>query len=244
MTKVIINADDFGLSKATNYGIIEAHLNGVLTSTTLMVTMPSVEHAVSLMKFVPDLGVGLHLNITLGQPLTDNETLTNEEGYFIKPQNLNQEYSEEEVYLEFKKQYDKFINLVGEKPSHFDTHLFASDKIETVQKATVRLANEVSVPVRNLDTQSYDRVEFISFRKYGDPIGLDYLFNRYQDFHNYDVVEIMSHPGYIDQYILDISSYNYERLEELDILTSKKLKELFTKEGFELISYHELPRKK
>ena len=124
MTKVIINADDFGLSKATNYGIIEAHLNGVLTSTTLMVTMPSVEHAVSLMKFVPDLGVGLHLNITLGQPLTDNETLTNEEGYFIKPQNLNQEYSEEEVYLEFKKQYDKFINLVGEKPSHFDTHLF------------------------------------------------------------------------------------------------------------------------
>lgn len=243
MTKVIINADDFGLSEATNYGIMESHLNGLLSSTTLMVTMPHVEHAVSLMKFVPNLGVGLHLNITLGRPLTKNETLTNEEGYFIKPQNLKQEYSEEEVYLEFKKQYEKFIDLVGEKPSHFDTHLFASDKIETVKKATIRLANEVAVPVRNQETKYYDRVEFISFRKYGDPIGLDYLYNRYKDFHNYDIVEIMSHPGYIDQYILDISSYNYERLEELDILTSKSLKQIFEKEGFELITYHDLSRK-
>lgn len=48
--KLIINADDFGFTRAINYGIIDAHNLGVLTSTTLMVTMPAFEHAVDLSK--------------------------------------------------------------------------------------------------------------------------------------------------------------------------------------------------
>ena len=37
--KLIVNADDFGLTRSVNYGILDAHLNGIVTSTTLMVTM-------------------------------------------------------------------------------------------------------------------------------------------------------------------------------------------------------------
>ena len=48
--KLIVNADDFGLSKGVNLGIIEAHKNGIVTSTTLMVTMNEVEHALNLAK--------------------------------------------------------------------------------------------------------------------------------------------------------------------------------------------------
>ena len=69
--KLIVNADDFGLSKAINFGIVESHLEGIVTSTSMMITMPAVKHAKSLAKNIPDLGIGLHLNISLGKPLTN-----------------------------------------------------------------------------------------------------------------------------------------------------------------------------
>ena len=45
--KLIVNADDYGMTKGVNLGIIEAHKNGIVTSTTLMVTMPEVEHGLA-----------------------------------------------------------------------------------------------------------------------------------------------------------------------------------------------------
>ena len=51
--KVIINADDFGMSEAYNYGVIKALRDGVASSTTIMINQPAAEHAVSLLKEVP-----------------------------------------------------------------------------------------------------------------------------------------------------------------------------------------------
>ena len=48
--KLIVNADDFGLTPGVNYGIIEAFKYGILTSTTLMINQPFVEHAIDLKK--------------------------------------------------------------------------------------------------------------------------------------------------------------------------------------------------
>jgi predicted glycoside hydrolase/deacetylase ChbG (UPF0249 family) len=45
---LIVNADDFGLSRGQNYGIIEACRNGVVTSTTALVNGAAVDHAVAL----------------------------------------------------------------------------------------------------------------------------------------------------------------------------------------------------
>ncbi len=83
--KLIINADDFGYSKGINYGIFEACKNGVLTSATLMTGMPGAEHASEMMKEIPKLGVGLHLNTALGKPGNSNrKTLTDKNGFFIR----------------------------------------------------------------------------------------------------------------------------------------------------------------
>lgn len=244
MTKIVVNADDFGLSKGTNYGIIEAHKNGVLTSTTLMVTMPAAKHAAKLMQDVPDLGVGLHINISLGKPLTDGLSIIDASNTLVKPQFLEDKppYDTQDVYNEIKAQYDLFLELTGQKPTHFDTHLFTSDKITSVQEAVIQLANEVKLPVRNLETKYFERVEFITFRKYGDDVGLEYLFDRYDDFTQYEYIEIMSHPGYLDQFILENSSYNTERLTELDILTSNKLIQLLNDGKNRLVSYAEIKK--
>ncbi len=75
MIRVIINADDFGLSPSVNEGIVKAHRDGILTSATLMANTPGFEQAVALSRENPKLGVGLHLNIVRGFPVSKPESI-------------------------------------------------------------------------------------------------------------------------------------------------------------------------
>jgi hopanoid biosynthesis associated protein HpnK len=67
--RLIVHADDFGMSEAVNRGILEAHERGIVTSTSIMATAPAFEHAVRLAKARPSLDVGVHLTLTEQQPL-------------------------------------------------------------------------------------------------------------------------------------------------------------------------------
>lgn len=64
MVNVIVNADDFGATLGLNDAIIKAHKNGIVNSTSLMVTLKYVKEAVESAKQLPNLKVGLHLNLT------------------------------------------------------------------------------------------------------------------------------------------------------------------------------------
>ena len=66
---LIVNADDFGISEAINRGIVEAHVRGIVTSTSIMATAPKFEHAVELARQRPSLAVGVHLVLTEQRPL-------------------------------------------------------------------------------------------------------------------------------------------------------------------------------
>lgn len=68
--RVIINADDFGFSRGITQGILRAHREGVVTSTTIAANMPAAEEAVRHLADAPDLGVGVHLNVSQGLPLS------------------------------------------------------------------------------------------------------------------------------------------------------------------------------
>ena len=177
--KMIINADDFGYSKGINYGILEAYKNGVLTSATLMTGMPGAEHAAGIMQEVPDLGVGLHLNTALGKPVnSQRKTLTDENGFFMKPDKIMElgiDYNEDELYDELEDQYKKFEKLTKRKPTHIDSHLFSSDKLEKVKKAALALADKYEIPLRNHETDYYERVPFITHRDFGGIPGLEYI---------------------------------------------------------------------
>ena len=61
---LVVNADDFGASEGVNRGIAHAHVHGIVTSTSLMVTGRAPEHAAELAREHPELGVGLHWTST------------------------------------------------------------------------------------------------------------------------------------------------------------------------------------
>ena len=129
MKRVIINADDFGLIQGVNEGIIQAHREGVLSSATLMANAPGFEHAVELAGQNPDLGVGVHLNILRGKPLSESRyvgSLITEGGVFcpsvfqlfrgLKSGRINLG----QVERELRTQIEKVMNA-GISPSHLDS---------------------------------------------------------------------------------------------------------------------------
>jgi hopanoid biosynthesis associated protein HpnK len=70
--RLIINADDFGLTAGVNRAIVEAHTRGIVTSSTLMATGPAFEDAVRLAKQSPDLSIGCHALLIDGEPVLNS----------------------------------------------------------------------------------------------------------------------------------------------------------------------------
>lgn len=65
--RLIVNADDFGLSAEVNEAVLRAHREGILTTASLMVNGPAATSAIALAREHPRLGVGLHLVLILGR---------------------------------------------------------------------------------------------------------------------------------------------------------------------------------
>jgi hopanoid biosynthesis associated protein HpnK len=75
MKKLILNADDLGLSPEVNAAIEQAHREGVLTAASLMVGEPAVAEGVEVARRNPRLAVGLHLTLTDGTPTLPPERI-------------------------------------------------------------------------------------------------------------------------------------------------------------------------
>ncbi|HKO29104.1 MAG TPA: ChbG/HpnK family deacetylase [Solirubrobacteraceae bacterium] len=99
MARLIVNADDFGLTAGVSEGIVEAHSRGIVTSTSLMVDSPAAPHAAGLAGEHPRLSVGLHF--------VDDTAAHDEPGHAAR---------------EFARQLDHFRDLMGREPTHVDSH--------------------------------------------------------------------------------------------------------------------------
>ena len=92
MPRLILNADDFGLTPGINRAILELHRAGVVTSASLMATGPAFDDAVAIAKANPKLGVGCHLVFVDGIPISHPEaipTLLGADGKTFRPELLD-----------------------------------------------------------------------------------------------------------------------------------------------------------
>jgi len=127
--RLIINADDFGMSGEISDGILLAHRYGILTSTSLMVNMPASEYAVERLSSAPRLSVGVHLNICQGRPISaarDVPTLVDASGNFHSPALMVRklwrwQVSSRDLELEFLAQINWMKNR-GLELTHADSH--------------------------------------------------------------------------------------------------------------------------
>jgi chitin disaccharide deacetylase len=128
-TRLIVNADDFGMSHGTTDGILLAHRYGFLTSASLMVNMPASEYAVSQAAHAPNLGIGIHLNLCHGRPIlpaSEIPSLVDADGSFHAPSILIRrlwrwQVSVREMECEFRAQI-RWMIARGLHPTHADSH--------------------------------------------------------------------------------------------------------------------------
>ncbi|WP_263378266.1 ChbG/HpnK family deacetylase [Granulicella paludicola] len=128
--RLILNADDFGLTPGVNRAIAELHAAGALTSATLMADGPAFDHAVAIARSTPTLGVGCHIVLTDGTPVSDPGTLPTlcPNGRTFRPSLLNfirdlllHRIDPDEIGREALAQFQK-LERSGIRPTHLDTH--------------------------------------------------------------------------------------------------------------------------
>jgi predicted glycoside hydrolase/deacetylase ChbG (UPF0249 family) len=228
LIKLIVNADDFGYSRGINYGIIDAHNNGIVNSATMMMNMPGVSHAVKLAKVNPNLQVGVHLVLTCGKPLlTDVPSLVNDNGSFKRISELKDQpmLSLDELAREWSAQIEKFLET-GLTPTHFDSHHHVHTIPEFLPVVQM-LAKKYELSARRIseaaveDVPAFTDVFLHDF--YGEGADRSYFENLATRVQAGQTVEVMCHPGYLDHEILSGSSYAKDRVKETELLTSIKL---------------------
>jgi predicted glycoside hydrolase/deacetylase ChbG (UPF0249 family) len=128
---LVINADDLGFAPGVNRGIMEAHDTGPLSSASMMVNTPAFEEGVALARARrPRLGVGLHLNLVAGRPLTEAASLRDARTGEFHPlaelarRALTGRVRAEEVRRECDAQL-RALAAAGIAPTHLDSHRHA-----------------------------------------------------------------------------------------------------------------------
>jgi len=129
--RLIVNADDFGLSPSVNEAVIRAHRDGILTSASLMVNEPGFDEAVKLANENPKLGVGLHLTFLMGHSALPPEKipgLVNARGEFSENPVATgfrfffKRSLREQLRAEIRAQFEKF-HATGLPLDHVNGHL-------------------------------------------------------------------------------------------------------------------------
>jgi hopanoid biosynthesis associated protein HpnK len=130
MKDLIVNADDLGWTAGVNRGIAEAHRNGIVTSASLLANGDAFDDGVNVARALPALGVGVHLNLSDGAPLSGAKsvpTLVDEKGKLSSgPEQLLLKLAGRKLKLaEVEREWDaqiKKICAAGVSPTHLDGH--------------------------------------------------------------------------------------------------------------------------
>jgi predicted glycoside hydrolase/deacetylase ChbG (UPF0249 family) len=153
--RLIVNSDDYGRTAAVSQGVRNAHLFGVVTSTTCMMNMPTVVEDIRIaMQEAPRLGMGVHLVLTSGQPLlpaAQVPSLVASDGSFLK---LDQflarldQIDPAQVKAEWRTQIERFVATAGCAPTHLDSHHHSSYFTESFFRTMLELAREYGAGIR------------------------------------------------------------------------------------------------
>jgi len=209
---LIVNADDFGLSAGVSRGILEAHQQGVLTSTSLMVERPAASEAARLARNAPRLSVGLHLEL---------------EGF---------EGAAAEAAL--RGQLHRFEQLLGRPPTHLDSH-HDVHRDPRVFPRVLEALRPLGIPVRG---DSAVRCLTRFYGQWGGAyhpaqVGVEFLLGILDELED-GWTELVCHPGHADAELQ--SAYIDAREWELRTLCDPRVHEAIERAGIRLLGFHQL----
>jgi predicted glycoside hydrolase/deacetylase ChbG (UPF0249 family) len=139
--KFILNADDFGMSKAFNKAVLDGYNHGFLTSASICANGQDFEPAVNeIIPECPNMGIGVHLNIIEGNSIQNNEKFTN--NYLQLMCFANDKTFLNKTEKEFRLQIERVLKF--SKVDHLDSHVHVH-AIPKIFELTCKLAKEYGI---------------------------------------------------------------------------------------------------
>ena len=233
MTRLVVNADDFGRTDGIVEGTLEAHLSGIVTSATAMILEKSARRGIAeALRRAPRLSLGLHFVLTGGGPPASSPsslpTLA-PEGRFVKnARALPAEIPAAEVRRELEAQIALFTSAaVGP--------VFA--EVAAAHGLPARAASPEALAelrARNVPTPDVFLEDF-----YGEGATADNLLAMLAGI-SAGTAELMCHPGHSDPDLAAGSSYASEREREIEALCDPRVRALLAERRIDLVSFDDL----
>ena len=157
--RLIVNADDYGDTPGISRGILEAHANGIVTSTSVMIGSAGAPAAVQdALKIAPNLGLGLHFTLSgVGRrpilPPEEVPSLVKPDGTFYGFEQWLEHYEQfdsDEIARELTAQCECFTDIAGKPPDHLDGHHHAVYRHPAGLRTLFALAERYHLPIRNV----------------------------------------------------------------------------------------------
>lgn len=244
--RLIVNADDWGLTRGVSEGILAAHRHGIVTSTTVLVTA-ALDRTLVARLLDSGLGVGLHVNLTLGRPLTRGASLVDADGRFIRDaRRAAARVTVADARREIEAQVDTFERVFRCPPTHLDTHHHVGLHAP-VREIVLDVACALGAPVRSQDAAARARARAAGLRTpdhffgesgpgaYWSPSTTLAMLRALPD----GVSEFMTHPGWFDA-DLAYSRYGRQRQTEMVGLGTPAARAAAAALGITLCSFADL----
>jgi predicted glycoside hydrolase/deacetylase ChbG (UPF0249 family) len=229
--QLIVNADDFGLSRGVNAGVIKAHEQGIVTSASLMVRWAAAAEAAAYARASKRLSLGLHVD--LGES-------TVRDGDWVSLYEVVPVDEPDAVEAEVHRQLRLFRSLVGRDPTHLDSHQHAHRSEPAAGLVMSQLAHQLGVPLR--DDNSHVRYYGGFYGQSGpglpipEAISVERLIQILKELPA-GATELSCHPG-VGR---DIDSlYRNEREIEVSVLCDRRVRAAIEREGIALRSFLDL----
>ena len=198
--KVVVTADDFGLSRMVNEGILVAFRKGVVRSTSLLVNLSNLEESVACLRDIASLDVGIHLNLTCGPPVSKTgqvESLIGDNGTFLGCRSFLTrltlgQIDRQEVRREWEAQIERGLNL-GCKFTSISSHQHVH-MVPQLARIAATLARKYDIPAVRLSSYHTARMSWAKRIKaltlFPVTSWTRRVFQRHNIFHNDYVFEI------------------------------------------------------
>jgi len=257
MRKLIINADDYGLSDGICQAINKLFDAKAISSTTMMLAAEGAVDRCRKWNVKRYVGkVGVHLQLTSGRPILPgikipgiiNQTTGN-----FRPKTELANLDLEDVEREWRAQIELAHKILNDKPSHIDSH-HGAHHLDGLAEVFIKLALEFNLPIR-------DCILMREFKTGVELFGSDVVIYEWtglglsdvelkHEIHkalnnsrDNDILELVTHPGFSSAELKNISTLNDLREKDYASLLNIKKEQWLKLEGIQLISFSEIHKK-
>lgn len=259
--KLLVQSDDYGISRAVACGIIHGIGKGILRNTGMFMNMPWTEECAEWIKpYRSKIALGLDLNLTTGVPLcspADITSLVDSQGCFysswqsrkLDKAGNGEHVRMDDVRIELEAQIQKYIKLFDGIPDYLHSHAYETPVIRQVHR---ELAERYHIPYCSdvMKKLTGFGIEEYRMNWYIKPATLEnqaasslkaLILKNSDALLSREYCFLIGHMGYVDQDLMSLSSYTLYRMMDLEAVVSQEILDWVQSQPVELITYKDLP---